>query len=396
MKILLFISLLACVLGVTLSACRSAGTSQDGTTIRIIGDSLLAGNGIQSAMASALNTEVVNCAVSGASTTEISNQDACSQRNDCPIWSIVSGGRNGPGEDYETTLEGMTDIVNRERNAGKKVIIFLYSPDALSHNDPNSWVNTFQNEYYALVDGDNVQIYDPRLDPRLDYGDPNSRQYRSEDDSHPSELGRQLMGAAVSQLIDGSITGEPTPAPQPTAPTTPQICSGECSAEFTTVCIPYHCQAATANPYQQCRNELDSQIGPIANACNNEAGCIDTEEMATLKDNPCGEEESICDGVTQWKAKKTYAAGSIVYHKFAIYEAKDANKNADPSKKKNKEKWRKTVSKLIKKKENYKKGDNVIFKNKIYQSLQDSNAGKRVKNTKFWKLYKENAKRCSD
>jgi hypothetical protein len=60
---------------------------------------------------------------------------------DCAEWSIFSGGRNGAGPQFSSTLEGMTTIVNRERAAGLKVIIFLYSPDAQSHDDPNSQVN---------------------------------------------------------------------------------------------------------------------------------------------------------------------------------------------------------------------------------------------------------------
>ena len=84
----------------------------------------------------------------------------------------------------------------------KSEVIFLHSPDAESHNDPNSWVNTFQNEYCTLLWMviDNVQIYDPRLDPRLDYSDPNSRKYRSEDDSHPSTVNELLSCAEHYKL----------------------------------------------------------------------------------------------------------------------------------------------------------------------------------------------------
>ena len=223
--------------------CREAGTSTDGTHIRIIGDSLLFGQGVQTSMATVLNTRVVNCAVWGASLTAIASQTACSMAVGCSKWSIVSGGRNGPGSLFSSTLEGMTSLVDRERAAGHRVIIFLYAPDAASYEDPDSQVNRFQNEYFSLVDDVNVLIYDPRTDLRFDYGNSSSRKYRGDDDSHPSELCRQVMGTEVANIILAASIDAPVAAPTdaPVVAPTTVACPGpfsgydDCESKITYV-----------------------------------------------------------------------------------------------------------------------------------------------------------------
>ncbi|CAD7947611.1 unnamed protein product [Amoebophrya sp. A120] len=184
--------------------------SSFGATIRIVGDSCLSGDGVQAGLAETLQTTVTNCAKGGAKLSEIySLQTACSSDSNCPKWSIVGGGRNGVGTSADfgatpaptTTLEAMRILVNRETAAGRKVVLFLYPPDQATV-DPASAINTFQNEFKEdLVNNSTVFVYDPRLDTRFDFLDPNSRQYRATDNSHPSELARTEMGKALGALI---------------------------------------------------------------------------------------------------------------------------------------------------------------------------------------------------
>eukprot|EP00392_Amoebophrya_sp_AT5.2_P004173 g4181.t1 len=101
----------------------------------------------------------------------------------------------------------MKVLVDREVKAGRKVIMFMYPPDRHTP-DADSAINRFQDEFKQnLVDPSRgVYMYDPREDARFDYLDPNSRQYRATDDSHPSELAREEMGKAVATMIQ-QLTG---------------------------------------------------------------------------------------------------------------------------------------------------------------------------------------------
>ena len=79
----------------------------------------------------------------------------------------------------------------------------------------------------------------------------------------------------LPRLVILSLCTESSPSQSPPSPP----CSTDCAAEFQN-CFNFHENQGAADPYTQCRTELDQQQGPLARCCT--AGCADTASMEAL------------------------------------------------------------------------------------------------------------------
>lgn len=192
----------------------SAGSSVSSTygKVVIIGDSLLAGRGntqgrYETAISQGLDdTKVINNAVGGNSLETIADSVACSCVSDCR-WAVINGGINGHrNRDVSETVDQMKELVQRELDSGRSVVIQGYVPDC----DRNASGETFD----GFLDGysdfaaatENVWFVDPRQGfPGHELiGMPcedTENLYRADDLSHPSPLSGEVMGIAVADII---------------------------------------------------------------------------------------------------------------------------------------------------------------------------------------------------
>jgi len=187
---------------------RSTGTevSKLYGKVYIVGSSELDGMGstqraIESTLASALGTVVVNNAVGGVTLNEIKTFPACSSDKNC-MWSILSGGING---DRKKSPKQMRSLIRRELAEGKKVIVVGYSGDCegyASGADFEHFLNVYERFSKKTK---NVWFINSRNFPGHplmgEPCNPDSRRYRADDNSHPSPLTGKLWGERIAAII---------------------------------------------------------------------------------------------------------------------------------------------------------------------------------------------------
>lgn len=198
------------------TSAGSSVVSEYGRVV-IVGDSACDGRGttqgnIEKALSEALsNTIVENYCKGGSNVAGAYSQIACSSKADCK-WAVLITGMNGEGG------KTVQDIVDREINAGKKVIIQGH-PKPMKDKLDDRWA-AFMEEYKKIAtSNDKVWFIDTRVDPdfpptatTIDW------KWYANDKSHPSPLSGTKFGKDIAAIIKanaGSAGPAPGPAPGP-------------------------------------------------------------------------------------------------------------------------------------------------------------------------------------
>ena len=253
-----------------LTTAGSSVTEKFGKII-IIGDSLLAGRGntqgrYETAIAEGLDdTSVVNNARGGNSLDVIANEShACSCDDEC-VWAVINGGINGHRQrECEETVDQMKELVQRELDAGKKVVIQGYTPDC-ERNASGEAFDCFLDGYADFAaETPNVWFVDPRdataFPPEHELiafpCEDTENLYRANDLSHPSALSGEVMGTKVAEIIRNASQPNETEAPtrNPTPAPTRNPTSGTKSPTLRpTTAAPTNSPAPTSAP-KPCRD----------------------------------------------------------------------------------------------------------------------------------------------